>query len=33
MTKPVDAQKFIELVQRVFEDRARNLELIRHRSG
>jgi DNA-binding NtrC family response regulator len=33
MTKPVDAQKFIELVERAFEDRARNLELIRHKSG
>lgn len=33
MTKPVDAEKFIGLVQRVFEDRAASLKLIRHRSG
>jgi DNA-binding NtrC family response regulator len=33
MTKPVDAKEFIGLVERAFEDRATNLELIRHRSG
>lgn len=33
MTKPVDGQKFIELVERAFDHRAANLYLIRHRSS
>ena len=33
MTKPVDAKKFLDLVERAFADRTASLDLIRHRSG
>ena len=33
MPKPVDAKKFIDLVERAFADRTTSLDVIRHRSG
>lgn len=33
MTKPVDATKFLDLVERAFVDRTASLDVIRHRSG
>jgi DNA-binding NtrC family response regulator len=33
MTKPVDARKFLDLVERAFADRTASLDVIRHRSG
>ena len=33
MTKPVEATRFLDLVERAFADQSANLDIIRHRSG